>query len=62
MKPPNEFRAEESPIAWFAEMLFAVDRGDFDHAAESQRQLSRLGWRVDRRKRPQSAAGKAVTL
>lgn len=49
-KPPNEFRPDDSPIAWFGEMLLAVDRRDLDRAAESQGQLSRLGWRVDRRK------------
>jgi hypothetical protein len=53
-KRPSEstgFRPEESPIAWFGEMLIAIDRGDFDRAAaESQRQLDRLGWRVTRKK------------
>jgi len=43
-------RPEESPIAWFGEMLLAIDRGDFDRAAESQRQLDRLGWRVNRKR------------
>ncbi|WP_165253828.1 hypothetical protein [Paludisphaera soli] len=47
---PDAFRPEESPILWFGEMLLAVDRGDFDRAAECQRELTRLGWRVDRRK------------
>ena len=60
-KPPDDFRPEESPIAWFGEMLIAIDRGDFERAAESQRQLDRLGWRVNRkRNRPtprQAAAG-----
>ena len=48
-KPPDDFRPEESPIAWFGEMLIAIDRGDFERAAESQRQLNRLGWRVTRK-------------
>ncbi len=48
-KPPDDFRPEESPIAWFGEMLIAIDRGDFERAAESQRQLDRLGWRVTRK-------------
>jgi hypothetical protein len=55
--PPAEFRPEESPIAWFGELLLAIDRGDFDRAAESQRQLARLGWRVDRRKPRLTTAG-----
>jgi hypothetical protein len=45
---PTRPRPEESPIAWFAELLLAIDRGNFEQAAESQRQLRRLGWRVDR--------------
>ena len=49
-KPPDNFRPEESPIAWFGEMLIAIDRGDFERAAESQRQLDRLGWRVSRKR------------
>ena len=48
-KPPN-FRPEESPIAWFGEMLLAVDRGDWSRAAEAQRELNRLGWNVSRLK------------
>jgi hypothetical protein len=47
-KPPEDFRPEESSIAWFGEMLIALDLGDFDRAAHSQRQLDRLGWRVTR--------------
>lgn len=49
-KPPDDFRPEDSPIAWFGEMLIAIDRGDYERAAESQRQLDRLGWRVTRKK------------
>jgi hypothetical protein len=52
---PGAIQPEDSPIAWFAEMILAVDRGNFEQAAESQRQLSRLGWRVDRRKIRQTA-------
>jgi hypothetical protein len=63
---PNDFRAEESPIAWFGEMLIAIDRGDFDRAAQSQRQLERLGWRVTRKRtrsapRQPAARAEAVT-
>jgi hypothetical protein len=59
-KPPDEFRPENSPIAWFGEMLLAAERGDFDRAAESQRQLFRLGWRVDRRNPRRTAARREV--
>jgi hypothetical protein len=55
-KPPNDFRPEESPIAWFGELLIAIDRADFERAAESQRQLDRLGWRVTRNKKARQAA------
>jgi hypothetical protein len=48
IQPPNDFRSEESPITWFGEMLVALDLGDFDRAAQSQRHLDRLGWRVNR--------------
>jgi hypothetical protein len=54
---PNDFHPEESPIAWFWEMLAAVDNGAFDRAAEAQRQLVRLEWRVDRRKPRHKANG-----
>jgi hypothetical protein len=59
-KPPDDFRPEESPIAWFGEMLIAIDRGDFERAAESQRQLDRLGWRVSRKRTCQNARQKAA--
>jgi hypothetical protein len=50
-RPPKETasRPEDSPIAWFGEMLLALDRGDYRRATESQDQLSRLGWSVRRR-------------
>ncbi len=57
-EPPDEFRPQESPVAWFAEMLLAVDRGNFEQAANAQRELARLGWRVDRRKPRGTADGK----
>ncbi|CAN5903300.1 hypothetical protein BH23PLA1_BH23PLA1_35640 [soil metagenome] len=53
---PSPTRPEDSPIAWFGEMLLAADRRDFERAAEAQRQLSRLGWTVKParpRQRPQ---------
>ncbi len=46
----NDFRPEESPIAWFREMLLAIDRGDRSRAAEAQHELNRLGCNVGRRK------------
>ncbi len=59
---PGTTRPEDSPIAWFGEMLLAIDRGDFDRAAESQRQLSRLGWRVVRRRASQTVHGERGEL
>jgi len=61
-RPPsrNPERFEDSPIAWFGEMLLARDRNDFKHAAEAQRQLARLGWSVLYRKpRPGRIGGGA---
>jgi hypothetical protein len=49
-RSPGDFRPDESPIAWFGEMFLAIDRGDFVCAAESQRELDRLGWRVTRKR------------
>ena len=49
-KPPDYCRSEQSPIAWLGEMLIAIHRGDFERAAESQRQLDRLGRRVNRKR------------
>jgi hypothetical protein len=43
-------RAQDSPAAWFVELLLAKDQGDFQQAAEAQRQLARLGWSVQYRK------------
>jgi hypothetical protein len=50
-------RPEEFPIAWFGEMLIAIDRGDFERAMESQHELDRLGWRVTRKRYRKAAAG-----
>jgi hypothetical protein len=52
-----DYRPENDVIAWFAEMIMAVDRGNFEQAAQSQRQLRRLGWRVDRHDARQTAQG-----
>lgn len=46
--PSGEFRPEDSPPAWFVELLMAFDRGDFARAAVCQRRLAWLGWQVDR--------------
>jgi hypothetical protein len=43
-------RYEDSPIAWFGEMLMALHRRDMIRAAEAKRQLDRLGWSVAYRK------------
>jgi hypothetical protein len=56
-RPPDDFRPEDSPIAWFGEMLLAIDRGNYHRASEAQGELARLGWRVDRR-RPRQTAGR----
>jgi hypothetical protein len=54
-RPPKRF--EDSPIAWFGELLIAIGREDYPRAAESQRQLARLGWNVTRRKPRRSEGG-----
>ena len=52
-------------VAWFSAMLSAAHRGNFEDAANAQRELATLGWRVsrldspgpkDRRPRPQPVA------
>lgn len=40
----------DSPFAWFAELLLALDRRDVDRAAEAKNQLSRIGWTFRYRK------------
>jgi hypothetical protein len=52
--PPDDTSgpSEESPIAWFAEMVLAWDRRDIDRAAAAKRQLARLGWSVVGSPRP----------
>ena len=61
-RPPDDTsdRFEDSPIAWFGEMLFALDRRDIDRAAEAKSQLARLGWSVQYRKPRPKAAGRGV--
>jgi hypothetical protein len=46
---PNEMmrtRPENSPVAWFSELLIAIDHGEYHRASEAQDQLARLGWSV----------------
>jgi hypothetical protein len=46
--PPAESptRPEDSPFAWFSELLLAHDRNDATRASNAQKQLDRLGWWV----------------
>jgi hypothetical protein len=55
----RKLQPEESPIAWFAELLLAVDRGAYRRATECERELSRLGWSVVPRKLRKSKGGDA---
>jgi len=41
-------RPEDSPIAWFGELLLAIERGAYGRASEAQGELARLGWAVTR--------------
>lgn len=43
-QPPDDSRPEESPAFWCLEVLLHAERGDFEAAANSQRELRRLGW------------------
>jgi hypothetical protein len=54
---PSDLLVEESPIAWFGEMLRAWNRRDIDRAAEAKRQLARLGWSVQFRLPPGTRRG-----
>jgi hypothetical protein len=47
--PPDDFRPEESPIAWFGEMLLSIKQGAFHRVSQAQAELARLGWNVTRR-------------
>lgn len=50
-------RFNESPIAWFGEMVLAKDRGDFRRATEAQDELARLGWSIHYRVRRPARRG-----
>jgi len=49
-KPPESFRPEELPVAWFGVALIAIDQRGYNGAIESQRQLDRLGPKLDRKR------------
>jgi hypothetical protein len=57
LSPPESKtnRPAESPVVWFSELLIAIDKGEYRHAAEAQRRLARLGWNVSPRKPRQIA-------
>lgn len=42
---------DTSPVAWFVEMVNALDRGDLPRAVEAQGELERDGFRVTYRRR-----------
>jgi hypothetical protein len=39
-------RLVNSPVAWFSELIIAIDRGEYIRASEAQGHLARLGWSV----------------
>ena len=39
-------RFEDSPIAWFGELVLAKDRGDLQRVAIAKAELERLGWLI----------------
>jgi hypothetical protein len=46
VRPARRLEAppEDQPIVWFAQLLIALDKGDFSRALRAQRELARLGW------------------
>ena len=50
MKTPAEFhkRAMNMPAYWFVRLETAAAEGDFEQAAQAQRELRRLGYEVRR--------------
>jgi hypothetical protein len=40
---PDGFDPTTSPVYWFVKLETAVEKGDFEAAAEAQRELRRLG-------------------
>ncbi len=57
-RPPDDFN--NSPIAWFAEFLHALDGRDVEQAARAKAELTRLGWTFRYRKPRPEADGQAV--
>jgi hypothetical protein len=63
-RPPAEplTRPEDSPFAWFGELLIAHDRNDASRASNAQKQLDRLGWWVtpfvQHRRKPRAEASR----
>jgi hypothetical protein len=47
-KPRVRPRAEDQAVNWFLTLELAAADGDFAFAAKAQRELARLGWRVER--------------
>ena len=61
-RPPDDKPEvfNDSPIAWFAELVLASDRRDVDRAAEAKAELARLGWTFKFRKPRPEADGQGV--
>jgi hypothetical protein len=57
MKTKPKFDPRNSPVAWFAVLDRARERGDFERAAEAVRELRRLGVFVTY-ERPQEAGAR----
>jgi hypothetical protein len=49
IKSADTDRPDQGPVAWFATLVIANNRGDYQTALEAQRELSRLGWFVVRK-------------
>jgi hypothetical protein len=54
-----EDAATHQPVYWFMLLELAVESGDFESAAEAQRQLERLGVQVNYRRRREEAVDAA---
>ena len=48
---PEPGPGDTTPVAWFVEMVNALDRGDLPRAVEAQGALERDGFRVTYRRR-----------
>jgi hypothetical protein len=46
MAVTDEITPEGEALGWFWVLLRALDMGDFVQAAEAQKELSELGWKV----------------